>query len=1155
MDEFGLDDLIRELLRGGDQVSHGLNLVLRLKNPHDMPRLLLEISRRQPQLDAALRELNFVHFARFLPSPGGEALLVITEFDGDLEPYAMDFAVAIGDIFTAILGFVEHAPPLPVSDHPDEFWDFVKRNNRVRILGVPLPEESYYPLFSAYRDMTVLDIVGRRTRLPPPAIDRPGAHIDLTDVQGNLLENYHARFARHFILTVVDPRRARSWLASLARGPGNGLPRITTAACRHDARQTMLNVGFTHAGLGALGLPPQWLNRFPPAFREGPGHPRRACANGDEGDSAPVNWIFGGPGGEEHVMLTLHALAGCRSQLDEDSRAIRNALADRGASGLALLSEHFAAALKNAKEHFGFRDGIAQPRLAHRPDGPKDMQPAASPGEFLLGPDYRDVFGGPSIGKLAPELATNGTFCAVRVLQQHVAAFEQLLVDGAAQLQVSRELVAAKLVGRWRDGKPLVLYPDEEARKAAPPETTSSNEFDYVASAEYPQTPDDSQGLRCPIGAHIRRVNPRSSRRAGVRYTRRLIRRGMTYEWPGGSGSEREDGDERATEKGIFGLFYCGSIERQFEFVQQQWVNGDIFASGIRRTQDPIGGAQTRGGCFFLPGMGKDGEAAILKVPRLTTTRGSLYLFVPGLRALRSLDTPALLAPAVAQAGGHRDTRGEEPRSWRDEAQVQAAATIVQRLREDVFGMRRQPARFASSNPHPDPGTMAQAAGCPMAGLADHGLRDAPPPNAAPPNAAPDNAASDDAAPDDAAPGTAPPDGAFPDAAGFDLGGFDPTDRAFLMDPYPTYARFRQRAPVHYVSRHDAFWVFRHDLVAQLCADNVRFLKQSPASLLPRGIFTMDPPRHTQVRRILEPAFRTAIAHAQPITRRVVDRALRDIAGDSFDLVEQFARRVPREVFFEIAGIPEARQAEVDRLARELLMLSDRTLDSLQHLYQRKAGTRLTWLLLRMLPHALLLGRRDTLLYEVATQTSPVPGARLKASESAMTLLQFVLGGYMSTEFLLATGIRNLLLDGASQWQRLQREPERLPDALHEMRRFDTPLAVIDRYAGSDIRFGGVDIPFGSRLMGMLGSANHDERVFGPAADRFDITRGRTDASLALGRGIHECIGKPLQEIVAATALAALMQRFPNLRLAAPAQPPWFTDPYFRSFSRLTVCT
>lgn len=1130
MDEFGLDDLTRKLLRGSDQVSHGLNLVLRLKNPHDMPWLLLEISKRQPKLDAALRELNFVHFARFLPSPGGEALLVITEFDGDLEPYAMDFAVAIGDIFTAILGYVEHAPPLPVSHHPDEFWDFVKRNNRVRLLGVALPEEGYYPLFSAYRDKTVLDIVEGRDRLPLPVMDRPGAHIDLADIQGNLLENYHARFARHFILTVTDPPRARSWLASLANvtgGPRNGLPRITTAACTPRGQQTMLNVGFTHAGLEALGLPPEWLARFPQAFREGPGHSQRARANGDEGDSAPINWIIGGPGGEEHVMLTLHALAGCRPQLDEDSHAIRNALADTGDSGLMLRSEHCAAALKDAKEHFGFRDGIAQPRLANRHDGQKDMQPAVSPGEFLLGANYQDIFGGPSIGRLPPQIATNGTFCAVRVLQQHVAAFEQLLVEGAAQLQVSPELVAAKLVGRWRDGRPLVLYPDEAARDAAPAATLPGNEFDYAPSAEYPDTPDDSQGLRCPLGAHIRRVNPRSSRRAGVRHTRRLIRRGMTYEWPSASGERRAGDGESGTEKGIFGLFYCGSIERQFEFVQQQWVNGDLFASGIRRTQDPIGGAQTRSGSFFLPGMGKEGKAAILKVPRLTTTRGSLYLFVPGLGAIRSLDSPALLAPAAVPAGVRRDSQTDEGKTRRDKAQVLAAATIVQRLQEEVFGMRRQPARCTPPTPQPSPLGAAQTGGWSAAGAADRERR---------------NWALAD---------TAPPDG----AADRNPDGFDPTDPAFLMNPYPTYARFRQQAPVHYVPRHDAFWVFSHDLVRQLCTDNVRFLKQSPASLLPRGIFTMDPPRHTQVRPIIEQAFRKAIAHAQPIARRVVDRVLHDIHGDSFDLVEQFARRVPREVFFEIAGIPEARQAEVDRLARELLMLSDRTLDSLQHLYQRKVATRLTWLLLRLLPHALLLGQRDTLLFEVARQTSPVPGARLKATESAMTLLQFVLGGYMSTEFLLATGTRNLLLDDRRQWNCLQGKPERLPDALEEMRRFDTPLAVIDRYAASDIRFGGIDIPFGSRLMGMLGSANHDEQVFGAAAERFDISRSRTDASLALGRGVHECIGKPLQEIVASVALPALMQRFPDLALASPAQPPWFTDLYFRSFSRLAVCS
>ena len=218
MKKFRLDDNIRRhLFADSGQVSHGLNLVLRLRDPLQMPYLLLEIAKRQQQVGEALDELNFVHFARFLPTRSGSALQVITEFDGELEPYAMDFAIAIGDIFTVILSFVVDRPPLPVKDHPDEFWAFIKRNNRVSIAGISLPEESYYPVYSAYPKMTVLDIVGPRKQLPLPVTDRPSADIDLADVQGNLLEGYRARIARHYILAVTDAPRARAWLAALAR--------------------------------------------------------------------------------------------------------------------------------------------------------------------------------------------------------------------------------------------------------------------------------------------------------------------------------------------------------------------------------------------------------------------------------------------------------------------------------------------------------------------------------------------------------------------------------------------------------------------------------------------------------------------------------------------------------------------------------------------------------------------------------------------------------------------------------------------------------------------------------------------------------------------------------------------------------------------------
>ena len=185
------------------------------------------------------------------------------------------------------------------------------------------------------------------------------------------------------------------------------------------------------------------------------------------------------------------------------------------------------------------------------------------------------------------------------------------------------------------------------------------------------------------------------------------------------------------------------------------------------------------------------------------------------------------------------------------------------------------------------------------------------------------------------------------------------------------------------------------------------------------------------------------------------------------------------------------------------------------------------------------------------------------------TLLHFVLGGYLSTEFLLATGTRNLLLNGRAPWNALQ---ARLPvidptadapllKAIEEMRRYETPLGVIDRYAGDDgsnpgrpgVSLGGQFISKGARLLGMLGSANRDTLVFGADAGDFDIDRVLPVPNLALGYGSRACIGTPLQQLVAPLALAALLERRPSLRLLSTAEPPWFSDPYFRSFERLMV--
>ena len=136
------------------QVQNALNLYLPLKNPTQMPALLATLASVQPEVYTALTSLHYVHFARFLPMPDGSALWVITEYDGGLQSYIMDFVAVLGDVFTAILQFVQGAPPLPVQAHAREFVDFVDQHNLDKVRA-----------WSAYPAVTVIDILKTARRL------------------------------------------------------------------------------------------------------------------------------------------------------------------------------------------------------------------------------------------------------------------------------------------------------------------------------------------------------------------------------------------------------------------------------------------------------------------------------------------------------------------------------------------------------------------------------------------------------------------------------------------------------------------------------------------------------------------------------------------------------------------------------------------------------------------------------------------------------------------------------------------------------------------------------------------------------------------------------------------------------------------------------
>ena len=1109
-----------------DPVSSGLNLTLRLKHPWRMPRLLAAIVRRQGMLSEALRELHFVHFARFLPSPDGSSLQVITEFDGPLEHYVLDFAIAIDEIFDRILADVARAPPLPIRDHPDAFVAFVRQHNRVRVCGFALPAALKYPIFSAYPDRTVLDIVGARRDLPAPVSEPPCSEVDRSDVQANILEGYSARVARHLIYQFAEPQQARRWLA--------GLP-VTPATPWQIRPESIVNIGLSWAGLRALGVDAASLERLPTAFREGPGQADRARANGDTGSAAPGHWLVGSPAATSvHAVVSIHA-----QHADALARAEADVAAQLPATAVIEISRFDAAALTDDKEAFGYRDAIAQPRLALGPGSRlrrqrPDLQPAMAVGALLLGPDYPNEFGGRSLGAMPPELVTNGTFCALRILAQDVAGFEALLDCGARRSGQPREWVAARLMGRWRDGSPLMRHPGPAADDTRACETMIDNAFDYEPSFEHPTIDNDAAGLRCPLDSHVRRANPRSSRGRGVRHSHRLVRRGLPYRRTLSDGSE---------EQGLFGLFLCASLERQFEFIQQQWLKDDLFAGApLAPLDEPAPPAAAPAPCP-VGGTAQLGDRQAAQ--RLVTTRGSLYLLMPGLAALRRLGETPAAAPRGLLPG--KGLKAIAPSLGSGSRKAAGALQGLQgRLCQGLLGTRT-PAAL----------TAIQTAGLKPTAL---WLPRVPPSVATIPDQR-ERPRSRAGGPEAASLGSPRSEAASLEPASFDPANLDPWTRHFTSDPYPAMDWLQGHAPVCPLPRLPGYGVFSDAGVRALLLDDGEegaFGRDENEPRLTRGIFTLNAPRHAIVRGIVLMALHEILPGLPELVERRTRQALEALREPEFDLVEAIALRVPREVLFEVLGVPQPAWPQLDALARSRLLLYGRPSDLSLQVNSWRANVGIGLQMARLMMRA-RLGKASPLVRALAAQTAfssliEPPPDRLTLAEAIVSLGQLVVGGYLPTGYLIGTGTRSLLLDQARHWQALTRQPAALHRAIDEMRRHDSALATVTRIARRDTILEGLPIPAGARVIGFLTAANRDPARFAQSPARFDPERHNADQHLSLGLGLRACPGADLQGQLLPIVFRAMLSALPGLRLVKPdAQPPWVTNPHFRSFTRLDV--
>lgn len=449
------------------------------------------------------------------------------------------------------------------------------------------------------------------------------AKVEIDDIQAIVLTGYaHLNEAVYIFLHIRNGARARRWLQGL-------LPEIATAAAwpldengRAIKPQTRINIAFTHAGLAALGLPPETLESFPTEFREGPTTPARASLMGDVGPSAPEEWELGGPRSEAvHVLVMLFAAT---SDLVQELKT-RHLEELHTMDCVRILAEQTTSRLPDSKEHFGYRDGISQPGVAGTtPPGPG--QEMVQPGEFVLG--YPNEYGLLPPMPRPHELGWNGSYLVYRKLEQDVAAFELWLESASGGNPQEKEFLAAKLVGRWRSGAPLTLAPEDDD-PALGRDSRRNNDFLFANL--------DPRGYRMPLGSHVRRTNPRDGLEENARLSiiasrrHRILRRGRPYGPPYSAGAA-------AAPRGILFIAINAEIRRQFEFVQQVWMNDPKFA-GLHTDKDPF--ATNHDGENTLEIQRYPVRRLLRGLPRFVTVRAAGYFFVPGLRALRWLATEA----------------------------------------------------------------------------------------------------------------------------------------------------------------------------------------------------------------------------------------------------------------------------------------------------------------------------------------------------------------------------------------------------------------------------------------------------------------------------------------------------------------------------------
>ncbi|MEO8448437.1 MAG: peroxidase [Gemmatimonadota bacterium] len=460
--------------------------------------------------------------------------------------------------------------------------------------------------------------------------------LDLSDIQGLVFSGHgHLPHSRFLFLRVRDRKRAQAWLTAVA-------PLIASAARRKRGSPkpaATAQIAFTFAGLESFGLDADSLAGFPREFAEGMSMGERPRALGDTDASAPETWQFGGPANPAiHILLVLYG----ENHAKMTELVGQPWYPSRPDSGVDIVFDQESFRRDN-NEPFGFRDGISQPVIEGGPTPADPTQRALTTGEFLLGypNEYANLSPAPTVRSAADPhnllpaeesdparkaFGLNGTYLVLRKLEQDVDGFWRWCKDNSRELgstpgSDAAVALAAKLVGRWPSGCPLTLSPEQD-NPAIGGDDKLNNDFLFA--------PTDLAGHACPIGSHIRRSNPRDvlhpnnpARSLEISNRHRLMRRGRPYleETP-------------ARKAGLIFIAINADLQRQFEFIQQTWLNNPKF-NGLFDDQDPMVSNCAGPGTMTI--QRSPVRKTIHGLPQFTTVRGGAYFFLPGVRAIHFL--------------------------------------------------------------------------------------------------------------------------------------------------------------------------------------------------------------------------------------------------------------------------------------------------------------------------------------------------------------------------------------------------------------------------------------------------------------------------------------------------------------------------------------